>query len=191
MKVNHTFLKPARFSAIASLLPVWFLTLPLAVGQNAGAIAPSSDDPVKICEKTFARLNFAMVDDEHKGCLNDLKAKLTGVESPVIVIDGHRDKTETQGISLTRVNHLRDYLVEDVGLDAMVIVTRNFGDTCPANKMKPELNRRFQIWVVPKVDDPKDVNAISARIKPLKLCPDGAKVIMGETPARAADTSSQ
>jgi hypothetical protein len=189
MKVKHNSSRSVRFSAVASILALWLLSFPLVLGESAEAIALFANDPVKICEKPYTRLNFAMVTDEHKICLDDLKDKLTNVESPAIVIDGHRDKSETQGISLTRVNHLRDYLVEDVGIDAMMIVTRNFGDTCPADKRKPEINRRFQIWVVPKVSDPTDINAISARIRPLKLCAESAKIITTETPAPAADSS--
>ncbi len=204
---------------------MWFLTFPLAIGESAGATALLPDDPVKICEKTYTRLNFATVADEHKGCLNGLEKKLTNMKKDIFkgamkkvsrlsyiltfiffvllsqnnarplkagdkgppkviftcfansfdfnaanpadydclqqvaaklreypdywsVIDGHRDRLEDFGVSLERANNARDYLVNEMGIDASRIQVRSFCFNCPGDEKIG--NRRIYVGIVPR-----------------------------------------
>jgi hypothetical protein len=95
-----------------------------------------------------------------------------------LVIDGHRDSSERAGISLTRINNARDYLVSEKGISASRITLRNFADTCPFENGDARLNRRVEFWLVPEGGDVSD-------IAPLKRCAPGftPRVITGEQPA--------
>jgi uncharacterized Fe-S cluster protein YjdI len=95
-----------------------------------------------------------------------------------LVIDGHRDSSERVGISLTRANNARDYLVNEKGIDSARITVRNFGDTCPHESGDPNLNRRVEFWIVPDGASTSDIDA-------LKKCASGASpsVITTEEPA--------
>jgi hypothetical protein len=76
------------------------------------------------------------------------------------VIDGHRDSSERVGISLTRANNARDYMVTEKGVDSARITVRNFGDTCPHEKGDPLLNRRVEMWILPEGATLSDVDAV-------------------------------
>jgi hypothetical protein len=100
------------------------------------------------------------------------------------VIDGHRDSSERVGISLTRANNARDYLVSDKGVDPARITVRNFGDTCPHEKGDPALNRRVEFWILPEGTTLADVDAV-------KKCRPGSSPheITGEQPAEPVQPS--
>jgi hypothetical protein len=98
------------------------------------------------------------------------------------VIDGHRDSSERVGISLTRANNARDYLVNERGIDAARITIRNFGDTCAHESGDPNLNRRVEFWIIP---DGATVGGVDS----LKKCASGSspQVITTEEPAQPDD----
>ena len=97
-----------------------------------------------------------------------------------MVVDGHRDAAERVGISLTRANNARDYLVTEKGVDSARITVRNFGDTCPHESGDPALNRRVEFWILP---DGAKMEAI------VKKCGGGAsaQVVTNEQPAKSDD----
>jgi len=101
-----------------------------------------------------------------------------------LVVDGHRDSSERPGISLTRANNARDYLVSEKGVDPARITIRNFGDTCPFERGEANLNRRVELWVLPQGTTIDDVDAV-------KRCRPGSspRVITDEEPASGTEPS--
>jgi hypothetical protein len=97
-----------------------------------------------------------------------------------VVIDGHRDSSERVGISLTRANNARDYLVNEKGVDSARITVRNYGDTCPHESGDPNLNRRVEFWIVPDGASQDQI---------VKKCASGAtpQVITTEEPAPSVE----
>jgi hypothetical protein len=95
-----------------------------------------------------------------------------------VVIDGHRDSSERVGISLTRANNARDYLVNERGVDSARITVRNFSDTCPHDSGDAALNRRVEFWIVPG-------GANMSQIDQKKMCAAGSspQVVTTEEPA--------
>ncbi|HWO01973.1 MAG TPA: OmpA family protein [Blastocatellia bacterium] len=139
-------------------------------------------DVVSPCGPIFFPYNSARINNEHKACLDDIAVKLQQDPRSAVVIDGHRDSSERVGISLTRANNARDYLVNEKGVDSARITVRNFGDTCPHPTGDANLNRRVEFWYVPD-------GANSSQIDTLKKCADGAtpQIITTEEPAQSVD----
>jgi len=138
--------------------------------------------PLSPCGPIFFPFNSARINNEHKACLDEIALKMQQDPRASLVVDGHRDSSERVGISLTRGNNARDYLVNEKGVDSARITVRNFGDTCPHDSGDPNLNRRVEFWIVPA-----DGNA--ADIAGLKKCASGAtpQVITTEEPAESVD----
>lgn len=138
--------------------------------------------PLSPCGPIFFPFNSARINNEHKACLDEIALRLQQNPRDSVVIDGHRDSSERVGISLTRANNARDYLVNEKGVDTARITVRNFGDTCPHDSGDPNLNRRVEFWIVPA-----DGNA--ADIDKLKKCGSGAtpSVITTEEPAQSVE----
>jgi hypothetical protein len=134
------------------------------------------------CGPIFFPYNGARINNEHKACLDDIALRLQGDPRSSVVIDGHRDSSERVGISLTRANNARDYLVNEKAIDSARITVRNFGDTCPHDSGDPNLNRRVEFYFIP---DGANVSGIDS----LKKCASGAspQVITTEEPAPASD----
>jgi len=138
--------------------------------------------PISPCGPIFFPFNSARINNEHKACLDEIALKMQQDPRASLVIDGHRDSSERVGISLTRANNARDYLVNEKGVDTARITVRNFGDTCPHDSGDPNLNRRVEFWIVPA-----DSNA--SKIDTLKKCASGAtpSVITTEEPAQSVE----
>jgi len=134
------------------------------------------------CGPIFFPFNSARINNEHKACLDDIAIKLQQDPRASVVIDGHRDSSERVGISLTRANNARDYLVNEKGIDSARLTVRNFGDTCPHESGDANLNRRVEFWYVPD-------GANSSEIDTLKKCAAGAtpSVITTEEPAASVE----
>jgi hypothetical protein len=143
---------------------------------------PEPINPTIPCGPIFFPYNGARINNEHKACLDDIALRLQGDPRASVVIDGHRDSSERVGISLTRANNARDYLVNEKNIDAARITVRNFGDTCPHDSGDANLNRRVEFWMVPD-------GASASAIESLKKCAAGAtpQVITTEEPAPATD----
>jgi OmpA family len=144
--------------------------------------APPVVTPISPCGPIFFPYNSARINNEHKACLDEIALRLQQDPRAALLIDGHRDSAERVGISLTRANNARDYLVNEKGVDAARITVRNFGDTCPHESGDPNLNRRVEFWIIPAGGD-------AAAVDTLKRCGAGAtpRVITDETPAASDD----
>jgi hypothetical protein len=121
---------------------------------------PPRPEVVRPCGPIFFPFNSARINNEHKACLDQISLSLQQDPRAALVIDGHRDSSERVGISLTRANNTRDYLVTEKGIDSARITVRNFGDTCPHEKGDPLLNRRVEMWILPEGATLSDVDAV-------------------------------
>ncbi|HEY3135687.1 MAG TPA: OmpA family protein, partial [Blastocatellia bacterium] len=138
--------------------------------------------PISPCGPIFFPFNAARITNEHKACLDEIALRMQQDPRSSLLIDGHRDSSERVGISLTRANNARDYLVNEKGIDSARITVRNFGDTCPHESGDPNLNRRVEFWIIPADGRASDVDA-------LKKCGAGAtpQVITTEEPAPSVE----
>ena len=138
--------------------------------------------PISPCGPIFFPFNSARINNEHKACLDEIALKLQQDPRASLVVDGHRDSSERVGISLTRANNARDYLVNEKGVDTARITVRNFGDTCPHDSGDPNLNRRVEFWIVPADGTASDIDS-------MKKCGAGAtpQVITTEEPAPSVE----
>ena len=85
----------------------------------------------------------------HTNCLNQAADYISKQPGSYVVIDGHRDSSERVGISLTRANLFRDYLVNKKEIDASRIKVRNFSDTCPISLRETWRNSRVEVGFIP------------------------------------------
>lgn len=143
---------------------------------------PPPVQPISPCGPIFFPFNSARINNEHKACLDEIALRMQQDPRASLVIDGHRDSSERVGISLTRANNARDYLVNEKGVDTSRITVRNFGDTCPHDSGDPNLNRRVEFWIVP-------ADGSASAIDALKKCASGAtpQVITTEEPAPSVE----
>jgi hypothetical protein len=143
---------------------------------------PNIPPPLSPCGPIFFPFNSARINNEHKACLDEIALRMQQDPRASLVIDGHRDSSERVGISLTRANNARDYLVNEKGTDTARITVRNFGDTCPHDSGDPNLNRRVEFWIVPADGRASDIDG-------LKKCASGAtpQVITTEEPAPSVE----
>jgi OmpA family protein len=148
----------------------------------AALIPPPKVMPISPCGPIFFPFNSARINNEHKACLDEIALKLQQNPRDSLIVDGHRDSSERVGISLTRANNARDYLVNEKGVDAARITVRNFGDTCPHDSGDPNLNRRVEFWIVP-------ADGVASDIDSMKKCASGAtpQVITTEEPAQSVE----
>ena len=143
---------------------------------------PVIPQPSIPCGPIFFKFNSARINNEHKACLDEIALRLQQDPRAIVIVDGHRDTAERVGISLTRANNARDYLVNEKGVDASRITVRNYGDTCPHESGDAKLNGRVEFFILPSGGRMEDVDA-------LKKCGAGAspRVITDETPAVSDD----
>ncbi|MEK6285187.1 MAG: OmpA family protein [Acidobacteriota bacterium] len=143
---------------------------------------PIIPPPISPCGPIFFPFNSARINNEHKACLDEIALRMQQDPRSSLVVDGHRDSSERVGISLTRANNARDYLVNEKGVDTARITVRNFGDTCPHDSGDPNLNRRVEFWIVPADGRASDIDG-------MKKCASGAtpSVITTEEPAASVD----
>ena len=120
---------------------------------------PRRPEIVKPCGPIFFPFTSARINNEHKACLDQIALALQQDPRAALVIDGHRDSSERIGISLTRANNARDYLVTEKGVDSARITVRNFGDTCQQEKGEAQLNRRVEFFILPEGATIFDVDA--------------------------------
>jgi hypothetical protein len=148
------------------------------VTVNPRPVAPEIPAIIVPCGPIFFPFNSARINNEHKACLDEIALRLQQDPRASLVIDGHRDSSERVGISLTRANNARDYLVNEKGIDTSRITVRNFGDTCPHESGDANLNRRVEFYIIPEGASIEGIAAI-------KRCAGGAagQVITTEEPA--------
>lgn len=154
-----------------SLIPVLFLLSSVAAAQDvrtnpASPVAePDNLDvhPTRVeitkPETTMSiRVGSARMSNIHKAMLDHVAHQ--SIQEPFwsIVVDGHRDSSERPGLSLTRANNARDYLVTARGIDAARITVRDIEDTCPHESGNPALSRRIEVWLLSRNEEVKDMN---------------------------------
>ena len=134
------------------------------------------------CGPIFFPFDSARINNEHKACLDEVAIGLQQDPRRTVVIDGHRGSSERPGISLTRANDARDYLVSEKGIDAARIVVRNFADTCSFGNGDARLDARVELWVLPEGATVGDINA-------MKKCASGSRprVVTGEQAAPSTE----
>ncbi|MEK6285186.1 MAG: AMIN domain-containing protein [Acidobacteriota bacterium] len=139
---------------------------------------PRRPEVIKPCGPISFQFNSARINNEHKACLDQIQLALQQDPRAALVIDGHRDSSERPGISLTRANNVRDYLVSEKGVDPARITVRNFGDTCPQERSDAQVNRRVEMWILPEGSTLSDIDAV-------KRCREGStpREITDEQPA--------
>lgn len=121
---------------------------------------PRRPEVIKPCGPISFPFNSARINNEHKACLDQIQLALQQDPRAALVIDGHRDSSERPGISLTRAQNVRDYLVSEKGVDPARITVRNFGDTCPQESSDAQLNRRVEMWILPEGSTISDIDAV-------------------------------
>lgn len=153
-----------------------------SVSVKAKEVPPPIINPVVPCGPIFFPFNSARINNEHKACLDDIALRMQQDPRGSVIIDGHRDSSERPGISVTRTNNAKAYLVTEKGIDAARITERNFGDTCPHESGDAKLNARVEFFILPE-------GATMAGVDAMKRCAAGAspQVITGEQPAKAVE----
>ncbi len=145
-------------------------------------VVPPPIQPIIPCGPIFFKFNSARINNEHKACLDEIALRMQQDPRAALVVDGHRDASERVGISLTRANNARDYLVNEKGVDSARITVRNYGDTCAHESGDMNLNRRVEFFIIPAGSNMGLVDA-------MKKCGAGSspRVITDETPAVSDD----
>jgi outer membrane protein OmpA-like peptidoglycan-associated protein len=92
--------------------------------------------------------NNARVNNECKAILDGIAIRMQGDPRLVLVIDGHSDAGERAGIALRRAENVRNYLVNERGVDANRIIVRSFDDRCPMGDASQ--NRRVEMYLLPE-----------------------------------------
>jgi outer membrane protein OmpA-like peptidoglycan-associated protein len=82
-------------------------------------------------------------------CLAEAARQLKQCRDCQILVEGHRESSERPGTSLARANRARDYLINDLGIDAARIAVRNFCDSCLIDEKDPARNRRIEVGIAP------------------------------------------
>ncbi len=155
-----------------------------SITVNVRGLPPPEEPPevIRPCGPIFFPFNSARINNEHKACLDDIALAMQQDPTLKLVADGHRDTSERAGISITRLNNAREYLVADKGIDRSRIMLRNFGDTCPHENGDSKLNGRVEFWLLPE-------GASVAQISEVKRCAVGSapREVSGEQAAPSAE----
>ncbi len=120
---------------------------------------PPKPEVVRPCGPISFPFNSSRINNEHKACLDQVALGLQQDPRAALIIDGHRDSSERVGMSLSRANNVRDYLVSEKGVDRARLAVRNFGDTCPQEQGDSQLNRRVEMWILPEGAAIEDIDA--------------------------------
>lgn len=144
---------------------VWFIALaptlcaPCGAGFNHPVGRPGVADstPFVPCGPIFFRFNVSKDTNDHRACYEDVFLRSMQDARIEIVIDAHRQRSEKAGVQLKRSEQVKDYLVDEKGIDADRITIRDFSDSCPYDKKDPTLDRRIEIWMMPAGSTVKDI----------------------------------
>lgn len=118
-----------------------------AKGAAEGEVYNSQSTPPPVYYRCFSSsFGFNATKPNDYNCLKEIAEKLKG-SNQWVVIDGHRDMSEDSGVSLARANNARNYLVNELGIDASRIVVRTFCFSCPGDVKIG--NRRIDAGMVP------------------------------------------
>jgi outer membrane protein OmpA-like peptidoglycan-associated protein len=101
----------------------------------------------RVGECSFA-MRGAKVTNACKQLLDDAALRLQADPTVQLVVDGHSASGERAGVALKRAEGVRDYLVNERGINASRIVVRSFDDRCPAGTSSRET--RVELFLVPE-----------------------------------------
>ena len=116
---------------------------------------PPAPEPIDTITPCSFRRNNARVDNACKSILDDVATRMQSNPTLQVVIDGHSDRGERAGIALKRAENVRDYLVNERGIDANRIVVRSYDDKCDTGDAAS--NRRVEIFLVPEGRTPDEI----------------------------------
>jgi outer membrane protein OmpA-like peptidoglycan-associated protein len=117
--------------------------------------APPEAPPIQTFTPCNFRRNNARVDNACKQILDDIAIQMQSNPTAQLVIDGHSDTGERAGIALRRAENVRDYLVNERGIDSSRIVVRSYDDKCGTGDAAS--NRRVVIYLVPEGRTPDEI----------------------------------
>jgi flagellar motor protein MotB len=118
-----------------------------ATSSRAGSSQQKSL-PSVFCSPSFFRVNSPIVGEEQAACLDEMALQMKHHSGLRLVLDGHRDARERKGISLTRANLARRYLLEEQHVSSTRIIVRNFADSCPHDSGEVPRNGRVEMWLL-------------------------------------------
>jgi outer membrane protein OmpA-like peptidoglycan-associated protein len=104
--------------------------------------------PIQNITSCSFKRNNARVDNACKSILDDVATRMQSDPTLQLVVDGHSDTGERAGIALKRAENVRDYLVNEKGIDANRIMVRSYDDKCPLGDAAA--NRRVEMYLVPQ-----------------------------------------
>jgi OOP family OmpA-OmpF porin len=135
--LTYKFGRPAPKAVIAEARPVVVQQeAPLVVTETSPPPAPPQPVSEKVSFAADALFDFdkAVVKEEGKAALDDLMAKLQGMNTEVMIAVGHTDSVGTatynEKLSLRRADAVKAYLVSK-GLDQARLYTEGKGETQP------------------------------------------------------------
>lgn len=86
---------------------------------------------ILVCTPCGFMRNRADVDEACLQILDDVTVRMGADPTTSLVVDGHMDKGERRIVALKRAEAVRDYLVNEKGIDTNRILVRSFENECP------------------------------------------------------------
>jgi len=151
----YKFGRPAARPYVAPPEPVAVAEAPVAAAEPAPAPPAPVSEKVSFAAEALFDFDKAVVKPEGKTALDDMLAKLVGMNTEVMIAVGHTDSVGSdaynQKLSLRRADAVKAYLVSK-GLDPARLYTEGKGETQPVADNKTSegraKNRRVTIEVV-------------------------------------------
>ena len=141
-------------------------TITVRVSDDHGNTASSSTavnlrEPVRPAEAIscfaggFPR-NLSRLTNVDKACLDDMAQRLNADPRARVIVIGHADGRETsaENVAAQRATAVKDYVVQERGIDASRITIRSVAATKPLDTgtdvAAQARNRRVEVWFVPE-----------------------------------------
>lgn len=99
-------------------------------GRVTVSLEPICLAAILVCTPCGFMRNKAHLDDACGNALDDVMVRMTADPTTSLVLDGHSDRGERRVVGLRRAEAVRDYLVNEKGIDTTRIVIRSFDDEC-------------------------------------------------------------
>lgn len=150
--------------AFSDVTPPASATITVRVSDNRGNTESCNSvvslrEPVRAAEAVscnsagFAR-NITRLNNVDKACLDDVAQRLGADPRARVIVIGHTDSRESEAIAQRRADAVKDYLVQERGIEASRITTRSAAATRPqdtgTDAAAQSSNRRVEVWFVPE-----------------------------------------